>query len=142
MSYHPYVFNTWTPVLTLTGGGGNTVPVYTVNSGTYTRLGRAVFFNIELSGDGGAEGAGTGQITITLPFTTAASQLPITEPWGSAMNSTNEHVLFCRLAASSATMLIFKDNVSGSDLDYVVATGADQSDPVRSIQISGKILVQ
>lgn len=142
MSYHPYVFNTWVPVVTLTGGAGNVVPVYTVNSGTYTRIGRTVFFNIELSGDAGAEGAGTGQITITLPFSTAASQLNITEPWGSAINGAKEDILFCRLTPSSATMLIFKDDVTGSDLDYIVATGADQNNVTRSIQISGKILVQ
>lgn len=143
MSYHPYLFGTWVPVVTLGAGVGNTVPVYTTNSGTYTRIGRAVFFNILLSGDGGAEGAGTGQITLTLPFTTAASQLDITLPWGTAMNGAVEHLLFGHLIPSSATMLIARDVVlAATRVEHVAFTGVEQDNASRSIQLQGKFLVQ
>lgn len=69
--------STWTsftPTVTLVGGSGNTVPVYTTNSGRYTTIGKTVFVDIFLTGDGGAEGAGTGLIYIALPVTPGASQ--------------------------------------------------------------------
>jgi hypothetical protein len=136
-----YLEGTWTPVVTLVGGAGNVVPVYTTNSGTWTRIGRLVFFNIELTGDGGAEGAGTGQMYISLPFTPSAEQLKIRIPVGTAINGANEHVLFSELNPSVATMAIYKDNVTGSDLDLVTMTGSDQNNTTRSIYLQGKILV-
>jgi hypothetical protein len=59
--------------MTLVGGAGNTVPVYSTNTGRYTRVGNTIFVNVYLTGDGGAEGAGTGQINIALPITASAS---------------------------------------------------------------------
>lgn len=142
MSYHPYFFGTWVPVVTLVGGAGNVVPVYAIETGTYTRIGRTVFFNIHLHGDGGAEGAGTGQITITLPFATSANQLDITLPWGTATNGADTHVLFCQITPSSTTLTVFKDNIHAADLDYISMTGADQNSTTREIHLQGKIIVQ
>jgi hypothetical protein len=142
MSYHPYLFGTWVPVVTLVGGAGNVVPVYTTNLGTYTRIGNQVFFTIHLEGDGGAEGAGTGQIFITLPFTAAASQLAIGGPTGEAINGGNEHLLFVHFTPSTNTVAIETDNVTGSDLEHVVMTGADQNNVTRSIHVQGNFVVQ
>ena len=57
----------YTPVVGLSGGAGNVVPVYTTNKGRYFKVKDIVYADIVLFGDGGAEGAGTGQITISLP---------------------------------------------------------------------------
>jgi len=68
-----YDEGTFTPTVTLVGGAGNTVPVYTTNIGRYTRIGRIVTAQYQIEGDGGAEGAGSGIINLALPFTSAAS---------------------------------------------------------------------
>ena len=142
MSYHPYLYGTWVPVVTLTGGAGNVVPVYTTNSGTYTRIGRTVFFNILLTGDGGAEGAGTGVFTLTLPFSTAASQLEILVPCGVMGNGAAEHMLFAHYFPSSATFHLATDTIVAARLENTDLTGADQNNTARYIQVMGKILVQ
>jgi hypothetical protein len=142
MSYHPYVFGTWVPVVTLVGGGGNTVPVYTTNSGTYTRIGRTVFFNILLTGDGGAEGAGTGVFTLTLPFSTAASQLEILVPCGVFGNGAAEHLLFAHYIPSSATFHLATDTVVAARVENTDVIGDDQNNAARYIEVMGKILVQ
>ena len=67
-----YVVATFTPTITLVGGVGNTTPVYSTNTGRYTRVGNRCFTDIYLTGDGGDEGAGTGQINISLPITASA----------------------------------------------------------------------
>ncbi|KKN49967.1 hypothetical protein LCGC14_0637680 [marine sediment metagenome] len=66
-------WTTFTPTVTLVGGAGNTVPVYTTNSGRYVQYGKMVYVDVFLDGDGGAEGAGTGQINIALPVAAGAS---------------------------------------------------------------------
>jgi hypothetical protein len=89
-----YIENTWTPVVTLVGGAGNTVPVYTTNDGRYTRIGNRVFYDIYLTGDGGAEGAGTGQIYVSLPIAASASQRAGYVPVGRATNDVVQSVLW------------------------------------------------
>lgn len=131
-----YLEGTWTPVVTLVGGAGNTVPVYTTNSGVYTRIGRVVLFCILLSGDGGAEGAGTGQITISLPFSTSSAQLAVRAVSGTAVNGANETLLSIQFAASSSTFSLF-----GGASDLTSFTGAGQNNTSRSISLTGKILV-
>ena len=142
MSYHPYLYGTWVPVVTLVGGAGNVVPVYTTNSGTYTRIGRTVFFNILLTGDGGAEGAGTGVFTITLPFSTAASQLDILIPCGVLGNGGTEHMLFAHLIPSSPTFHLATDTIVAARVENTDLTGADQNNAARYIEVMGKILIQ
>lgn len=68
-----YEEGTWTPILTLVGGAGNTVPIYTTNVGVYTRIGNIVYCSVLFEGDGGAEGAGTGNINISLPLPASLS---------------------------------------------------------------------
>lgn len=66
-------WQTYAPTVTLVGGTGNTVPVYSSNLGRYLRMGNLVYVDINLSGDGGDEGAGTGQLNIALPVQAGAS---------------------------------------------------------------------
>lgn len=72
-SLQSMAWSTYSPTVTLVGGAGNTVPVYSTNTGRFCRMGNTVFVEISLSGDGGAEGAGTGAINIALPVTASAS---------------------------------------------------------------------
>ena len=127
---------TYTPVVTLNGAG--TVPQYSTALGTWTIVDRLCFFNIQLSGDGGDEGAGASGILITLPFTTGASQLPIISQLGTGVNGTDESDLYCAVSSSSSTMAILKRASASALAEF---TGADQNNTTRGIYISGKILL-
>lgn len=131
-----YLQGSWTPIVTLVGGSGNVVPVYSTNSGTWTRVGRLVFFEILLSGDGGAEGAGTGVVNISLPFTTGSAQLAVRNVCGTAVNGANETLLSLQFQPSSGTVELWQ---GASDL--TTFKGSNQSNTTRSIGLSGKILV-
>lgn len=140
-SYNAYLYSdTYVPTITLVGGAGNVVPVFTTNSATYTCHGRTCFFNYYFVGDGGAEGAGTGQVTLSLPISTSAAQLPIKIPIGSGLNSTNDHVLFAEFMPSATTFKVFKDNVVGVELEPVAMTGADLNNANRTLMLMGKWL--
>jgi hypothetical protein len=126
-----YAVNTWTPIVTLVGGSGNTVPVYTTNLGRYTRIGNRVFCEIILSGDGGDEGAGTGTVAISLPFGAVSSGLNY---WGLGYvyNSTTE-LQPLPVISSGASIVIIKYWNAGS---LIALTGAGQNNASRGIQIS------
>ena len=128
-----YLESTFTPTVTLVGGAGNTVPVYSTNTGRYTRVGNKVFVNILLSGDGGAEGAGTGQLTIALPISSSASQAAIDVPAGIGLNNATSSQLYVTLAASSATMSLKSYATDGTFAAY---TGDSQNNATRSIGLS------
>lgn len=131
-----YLQGSWTPIVTLVGGSGNVVPVYSTNSGDWTRVGRLVFFNIILSGDGGAEGAGTGVVNISLPFSTSSSQLAVRRVSGTSVNGANETLISLQFAASSATVELWQ---GASDL--TTFKGSGQNNASRSIGLSGSFYV-
>jgi hypothetical protein len=126
-----YAVNTWTPIVTLVGGSGNTVPVYTTNLGRYTRIGNRVFCEIILSGDGGDEGAGTGTVAISLPFGAVSSGLNY---WGLGYvyNSTTE-LQPLPVISSGASIVIINYWNAGT---IISLTGAGQNNASRGIQIS------
>jgi len=128
-----YLQGTWTPTVTLVGGAGNTVPVYTTNTGTYTRIGRMVFCNVILNGDGGAEGAGTGQVNIALPITAAASNSAVVYyPVGTGLNNATYYELYGQIATGGSTLILAYFNVLTSAIAF---TGADQNNTSRAIQL-------
>jgi hypothetical protein len=102
-----YVEGTFTPTVTLVGGAGNTTPVYTTNSGRYTRIGNRCFVDIWLTGDGGAEGAGTGQINIALPIAVSASAVNKTVQQGAAVNGSTVSLLAFDMLASATTIQLY-----------------------------------
>lgn len=123
---------TFAPTVTLVLGAGNTVPVYSTNTGRYTRVGNRVFVDIYLTGDGGAEGAGTGAFNIALPFTASASNPTSDILVGTGLNSTTSYLLIGQIGGGATTIA----------LRYYVTliliasmTGADQNNAVRTIRL-------
>jgi hypothetical protein len=126
------VDGTFTPTVTLVGGAGNIVPVYSTNTGRYTRIGRQVFVDVYLTGDGGDEGAGTGQVNIALPITASASHPTSLWPAGYADNGTTEYEIWAQIAGSGTTMTLnYFSTLSGE----VAFTGADQNNATRVIRL-------
>lgn len=123
----------FTPTVTLTGGVGNTVPVYSTNSGRYTRIGSRVFVDVYLSGDGGAEGAGTGTINVALPIAASASFQGDTIPGGSARNGAAEYNLQVDIEPSATTALLTYFDTATNRSTF---TGALQNDTLRFIRLS------
>lgn len=120
---------TFTPTVTLVGGAGNTVPQYVTNSARYTQIGRRVFCDVLLSGDGGNEGAGTGQINIALPVTASASAVGNRTPIGYYLNGGTATMLGGTVAASATTVAL---TVGQGTTSF---TGADQSNTTRVVTL-------
>jgi hypothetical protein len=99
--------NNWaacTPTVTLVGGIGNTVPVYLTNHCRYTIIGKTAIVEVNLNGDGGAEGAGTGVITVNLPVAVSANTVIQILPCGRMNNNTDRFLIGCTLQPSVATV--------------------------------------
>ena len=132
-----YLNTSYTPVLTLVGGAGNTVPVYTVNSGLYTTIGGRTFVDITLEGDGGAEGAGTGVVNISLPVTASASIPSNTNgrwiQFGSAVNGGAQYMLVGTIGASATTLTL---RYWSALLAITNFAGNDQNNATRNINLS------
>lgn len=129
-----YSSGTFTPTVTLVGGAGNTVPVYSTNTGRYTRIGNRVWVDVLLSGDGGAEGAGTGQLTVALPFATSAS-FPIESFMvGTARNSAAEYMIAGEVLTGGASVisLYYFDTIANRSS----FTGDLQNNTTRFIRLS------
>jgi hypothetical protein len=129
-----YIENTWTPVVTLVGGAGNTVPVYTTNDGRYTRIGNRVFYDIYLTGDGGAEGAGTGQIFISLPIAANANYGQGYVPVGRSTNGSAVYLLFGRIVGGESDLRLGYLDSIGTANNF---TGANQNNTTRAIRVHG-----
>ncbi len=124
---------TFAPTVTLVGGAANTVPVYSTNTGRYTKIGNRVFVDVLLSGDGGAEGAGTGVLTIAIPITSSASAPAIDSlPVGTAVNGTTIYFLYGTIGAGGGVISLSYANLINS---LASMTGADQNNATRSIRL-------
>ncbi len=123
---------TFSPTVTLVGGAGNTTPVYSTNTGRYTRTGSIVFVDVYLTGDGGNEGAGTGQINIALPVTASASHPTSLFPVGYVLNGTTEDDVFGQIIGSGTTITLNYFNLVQTT---VALTGADQNNVTRTVRL-------
>lgn len=127
-----YTEATFTPTVTLVGGAGNTVPVYVTNTGRYTRVGRQVFAEVYLTGDGGAEGAGTGTFNVALPVTASASNPTSYFPTGIFANGTAEDPVWGQIVGGGTTIeLVYEDVLN----NLVAMTGAEQSSTTRTVRL-------
>jgi hypothetical protein len=124
-------WTTFTPTVTLTGGSGNTVPVYTTNVGRYIQIGKLVVVDIRLVGDGGDEGAGTGRINIAVPIAAGTNQQGGQMTCGTVQIPAGVTLLSASIAAG-ASVLLCSYISSGF---YTNLTGADQSNTTRDIRI-------
>jgi hypothetical protein len=118
-----YLEGTFTPTVTLVGGSGNIVPVYTTNIGRYTRIGRLCWVNIFLEGDGGAEGAGSGIINIALPFTASANQ-----PSG--------HMNVVVRTNGTLTPTVASIAANATTIELIASPGSSQNNTTRSLRLS------
>ncbi len=125
-------YATGTPTVTLVGGAGNTVPVYSVNSMRWTQHGKTVFCDISLSGDGGAEGAGTGVLNIALPVAAGASMLGSAIGSGRMINGANTYILNGNISASGTTISL---RVWSAITTLDLATGDLQNNASREITL-------
>lgn len=134
-----YQAGTWTPAVSSSGG---TNPTFSTAQGTFTNLGRLVFFNGYLDNtSGGTAGSGTQQLSVSLPFPTSAAQLPVRVQIGSSVNGAVDENVYGSFAGSTSTMLLWKMKITGSHPDIVALTNADFNDAnTRQLAFMTKIL--
>jgi hypothetical protein len=124
---------TFTPTVTLVGGAGNTTPVYTTNSGTYQVDGKRCYVDVTLTGDGGAEGAGTGVINIALPVTgTAPAVASDFFPCGYAYNGAAEYDLYGAIDSPYTTISLRRTATISTTANFA---GVDQNSVTRAIRL-------
>ncbi len=122
----------FTPTVTLVGGAGNTTPVYSTNSGRYMRVGNQIFADVYLTGDGGNEGAGTGQVNIALPVSASSSHNTGYFPVGTAVNNATTYILYGQISGSASTIQLSYISAIGT---LTAFTGDDQNNATRSIRL-------
>lgn len=127
-----YSTGSFTPTVTLVGGSGNTVPVYTTNYGHSVKIGETRLVEIFLNGDGGDEGAGTGRVNIALPEAASINTNDFLFPVGYALNSTSNFMLYGQIAASATTIQLNFINALNTQASF---TGANQSNSTRTIAL-------
>lgn len=127
-----YTEGTFTPTVALVGGAGNTTPVYVTNTGRYTRIGNRVFVDVYLTGDGGAEGAGTGTFSVALPVTASASNPTSYFPCGFFANGTAEDPIWGQIAGSGVAIDFAYEDVLNN---FTVMTGAEQNNVTRTVRL-------
>ena len=127
-----YLEGTFTPTVTLVGGAGNTVPVYSTNTGRYTRIGNRVFVDILLTGDGGNEGAGTGQLHVALPIESSASNPTFTHPSGYGFNGATSFHIVGQISGSSSVISLGYFSLISTVADML---GSDQNNASRLIRL-------
>jgi len=132
-----FSWQNFTPTVTLVGGAGNVVPQYSTNAGRYLIVGKIVFVDILLAGDGGNEGAGTGQINVALPIA-AGSNSVLGDAFpaghlkdGTLPGSANTHVL-ASIIPSATTAALYQFTGATTTAN---ATGADQATANRTIRL-------
>jgi hypothetical protein len=126
-----YAQGTYTPTVTLTGGSGNTTPVYSTNVGRYTKIGNRVHVWVDLNGDGGNEGAGTGRIDISLPISpTIFGGFFVC---GAAYNSSTGYHLVGTLNSSNVQLSYI--DTSGNVQNF---SAANQNNASRAISLNFK----
>lgn len=128
-----YDEGTFTPTVTLVGGAGNTVPQYSANEGNYIKIGRMVIMTVVLLGDGGSEGAGSGQINIAAPFNGAAFTNGQCNLGGVLQNgAANFFNIQACIEANASTIRLYKQDGVNT---FSNATGADQNNTSRSFYV-------
>lgn len=127
-----YNETTFAPTVTLVGGAGNTVPVYTTNTGRVTLIGNQAFVDVYLTGDGGAEGAGSGVFSVALPVASSASHPTSYFPCGYFANGTAEDPIWGQIAAGGTVIDFAYEDVLNN---FTAMTGAEQNSTTRTVRL-------
>lgn len=125
-------WTTFSPTVTLTGGAGNTVPVYSTNTGRYARIGSTIFVEVYLTGDGGNEGAGTGLFNVALPTAANASNPTQKFPCGYALNNTAEYEIWGQIVGGASVITLQYFNAINTTVNF---TGDDQNNATRTVRL-------
>lgn len=128
-------WSTFTPTVTLVGGAGNTVPQYSSTSARYCQVGNQIFVEVNLSGDGGNEGAGSGQMNIALPTTAGASKVDggMGSIIGQMVDTGADYIVSGIIDQGATTVkLYYFDTISS----VATFTGAEQGNTSRAIKLS------
>lgn len=136
-----YGEGTFTPAVTLVGGSGNVIPAYSTTTGRYTQIGDRVFADIYLTGDGGDEGAGTGALTLSIPFAASSSIPAQSFVCGTILMSDangGSPAVTCTIAtgATVTTLSLLKPNFIGSLTTKTTLTGDMQGNTDRHIRLN------
>lgn len=109
--------------------------MYSTNTGRYTRIGNRVFVDVLLTGDGGAEGAGTGLVAIALPIAISASAPvnTINRPIGTAYNNASYYYILGEFIQSASTVRLYYETLFTAQTSF---TGAEQNNANRAILLS------
>lgn len=131
-------WSNFTPTITLVGGAGNAVPQFANTAARYSQIGKTVFVEVAMSGDGGTEGAGTGTFSVALPVAASAnfasdSGFGLVVPCGYWFNNTSESLIGF-LIAPSGTVVSFRRQTSATAMLGV--TGADFNSTTRGIRFN------
>lgn len=119
----------WSPTITVSGG---TVPTFSTTQAYYIKIGKLVHWTLFLSGDAGAEGAGSNPLEITLPVN--AINLPSNYVIGSG-NYQNNTTFDALIATSHITKMQLIKTASNAAM-----VGTDQDHALRSIRVGGTYL--
>jgi hypothetical protein len=123
---------TYTPVITLVGGAGNTVPQYTTLTGMYVTTGKITTVWINATGDGGNEGAGTGIMSVSLPLQATATAMQAA-PIGYAFNNVTDSIIFGQVLSNATVVTLQK---MATTISLVNFTGADQNNANRQFNFT------
>lgn len=120
-------------IITLVGGIGNVVPTYSSVHSRYKQVDDLVHVCIHLEGDGGNEGAGTGQINISLPIqagiNTSGDGVGMT---GYIVNGINSEIMNGNIDVNGTTIKLKAWKTTKQFTDVI---GSDQDQTNRTISL-------
>jgi len=123
-----YPTGTYTPVLTTTSG---TLPQYVLNSGIYQVVGQVVHVSILFNGDGGNEGAGSGELSVSLPFNRDNSMDFFAFPCGFSYNPAVQMLLAYFPNSNRDKMPLYYNNAG----TFTALTNVQQNGTSRSLNL-------
>ncbi len=88
--------------------------------------------DVYLTGDGGAEGAGTGVFTVAIPIASSASHPTSYFPVGFFANGTAEEPIWGQIAAGASVIDFAYEDVLNN---FTAMTGAEQNNVTRTVRL-------
>ena len=118
--------------------GGGTLPTFTATPYTSrcAQIGKLVFMSVAASNtSGGTPGAGTQQLTVSLPDAVSMASLGGLEVSGSFSNGGQQWLVLAQFTAGATTAPLYQQNVSGSKVNVVPLTCGDLNNVSRSLSL-------